>query len=635
MNRLLHRLTSIVSLARLCLLIVVAIATPARARQSGPQSTAIDPDLRLHLGVTAGKVKGGGFVDKSGRVRGSIVGNPMKAALGPAEGFRFNGADDWLVMGDGTPAGREWLPQREMTVEAWVSLHATAKSGAVIAFAEDNGGSEQGWILGYNAEFFSFAVAGKGSDDGDGKLTYLQGTTRIEKDRWYHVAGVYDGRVMRLFVNGKEEAMSTEQSGDILYPAKNTGSIAGYLDSDEKTPMNGVLLETKVLARALNAQQINEEYAPGVRLTSFEPTLESVQRFVARPYLQFITRDSATIMCETSRPCIATIEYGTQLPYTMKFESGEPSRMHEMVLQGLSPQTPYFYRVRCRNEDGTELVGDDLTFQTVVDAQTPFAFAVIGDTQKNKPVIERLQAFAFSQRPNFEIHLGDVVDKGADRAEWTQELLEASWPLMSRICMYPAIGNHEENHSNYYTYFSLPGPEYRYTYTYGNAQFFVIDTNKPVDPESEQYRWLDRELAASTAVWKFVYHHHPVYSSDEDDYGDTYKGPSTYGDMRLRPLAALYEKHGVDISFNGHIHAYERTWPIREGRVDMSRGVRYISSGGGGGGLESTGPNRSWFSQRVYRGHHMCTVMISGKTLVLQAFDLEGRLFDTMEINKP
>ena len=141
MNRPLHRLASIVSLARLCLLIVVAIAAPARARQSGPQSTAIDPDLRLHLGVTAGKVKGGGFVDKSGRVRGAIVGNPMKAALGPAEGFRFNGSDDWLVMGDGTPAGREWLPQRELTVEAWVSLHATAKSGAVIAFAEDNGNS--------------------------------------------------------------------------------------------------------------------------------------------------------------------------------------------------------------------------------------------------------------------------------------------------------------------------------------------------------------------------------------------------------------------------------------------------------------------------------------------------------------
>lgn len=616
-------------------LAVVLTGSAAPAQPPAKKDAPLDPDLLLHLGVTAGKVRGTAFVDKTGKAKGVVVGNPMRTTLGPSEGFRFNGSTDWLTIGDGSAQDRSWLPARAFTVQAWVSLHSTTKSGSIIGNIEDTGDSEQGWSLGYTNDAFTFALAGKGADDGNGKLTYLKGTSEIRPDRWYHVAATYDGRMMRLFVNGKEEASSAEQSGDILYPAADRGAIACYIDSDERFPMDGVMLETKVLGRALTPPQLAEEYAPGARLASFEPQIDAVQRFVVRPYLQAMSRTGVTILFETSRPCTATVEYGVALPYSARVESSQPSQFHEVQLTGLQPQTPYFYRVRCTEPGGAELLGDDLTFQTAVNEDTPYSFTIIGDTQKNKPVIAQLQAFCFSQRPNFEIHLGDVVNTGADKSEWTEELLDASWPLMSRVCMYPTLGNHEDNHSNYYKYFSLPAPEYRYTYTYGNAQFWSIDSNKPVDPASDQYRWLDESMAASKATWKFAYHHHPVYSSDEDDYGDTYKGASTYGDPRHRHLAALYERHGVDIVFSGHVHSYERTWPIRDGKVDMERGVRYVVAGGGGGGLESASPTRPWFTQRVYRGHHVGHVMISGRSLTFQVFDLEGRLFDVMELVKP
>ena len=73
------------------------------------------------------------------------------------------------------------------------------------------------------------------------------------------------------------------------------------------------------------------------------------------------------------------------------------------------------------------------------------------------------------------------------------------------------LGNHEQDARHYYDYMDLPEPECYYSFTFGDAEFFMIDTNKKVDPESEQYQWLDETLGASKAEWKFVCHHHPAY----------------------------------------------------------------------------------------------------------------------------
>ncbi len=353
------------------------------------------------------------------------------------------------------------------------------------------------------------------------------------------------------------------------------------------------------------------------------------------PYLQHATRTGVTILWETKEKASSLVEYGEQTPLTSRISGPADCDMHEVRIENLRAQTNYFYRVISTTASGGESVSDVYSFQTAVEEQTAYAFGVVSDTQTNPPVWGRIAKLVFAERPNFVIHAGDIVGDGPKREQWTDHFLKPAHELMSRVPIFAILGNHDRDHENYYRYICNPAPEYRYSFTYGNAQFLMIDTNRDVAVGSEQYEWLEQELARSKATWKFVVHHHPPYSSDENDYGDTWKGrQSPRGDLKLRPLVGLYEKYEIDICFFGHIHDYERTWPIRADRIDPNRGVIYLQVGGAGGGLENYAPTRSWFTAKVHRDHHVAFVSVCGKTLHLQAIDQNGSLFDQITLDK-
>jgi len=71
-----------------------------------------------------------------------------------------------------------------------------------------------------------------------------------------------------------------------------------------------------------------------------------------------------------------------------------------------------------------------------------------------------------------------------------------------------------------------------------------------------QLAWLEAVLAASTAPWKIVIAHHPVYSGGP--HGDT--------PYIIRHVLPLLEKHGVQAYFNGHDHDLQH---LQAGRVNL------------------------------------------------------------------
>jgi acid phosphatase type 7 len=595
--------------------------------------------LLLHFATGAKPIADGRWPDLLGKVSAVVQGRPLLTNLGPAEALVCDGFSDWLLVATNLAAAQPLLPRREFSVTAWVVLNETTGDGGIAGFTQDNGAAEQGWLLGYNRRSFAFSLATKGADDGDGKITRLVGRQPVERGRWHYVAATYDGATMRLYVDGQPDGESKAQSGDILYPPNGRLALAAYVDDDERHPMDGGLYEVKAYARALTAEEIAAVARRHERLLEWRSPVNQVLKWVVAPYLQHGTSNSMTVLAETSQAARLTVEYGERQPLRQRVATTAAQLINGVTLPGLKPRTQYFYRVTAVDAQTNYARSEIATFQTFPQPAEAFAFGIIGDTQRNPDITRRCADGLFALRPNVVIHCGDVVDDGFAKPQWVYDLFEPSARLFAHVPVHPVIGNHERDAHWYYDYFHLPAPEYWYTFAIGNAQFFMVDSNKDCAPGSEQYRWLEAQLAASKATWKFTAHHHPCFSSDEDDYGDRWKGrpdePWVDGDDNARHLVPLYEKYGVDIAFAGHIHSYERTWPLLGLSINQRQGVRYIVSGGGGGGLEQAGPQRAWYTLHVARGHHYCHAVVFDRTIQFKAYDAEGRLFDTFELTKP
>jgi tartrate-resistant acid phosphatase type 5 len=131
---------------------------------------------------------------------------------------------------------------------------------------------------------------------------------------------------------------------------------------------------------------------------------------------------------------------------------------------------------------------------------------------------------------------------------------------------FPSLGNHDWNTAQaqpHLEYFTLPGNERYYDFTWGPVHFFAIDSDSRepdgVGRSSEQAIWTQTRLEGSPSPWKIVYFHHPAYSSGLHGSVDWMQWP--------------FAEWGADAVLSGHDHTYER----------ISReGITYFVNGLGG-----------------------------------------------------
>ncbi|MNI87165.1 hypothetical protein D3C73_1443400 [compost metagenome] len=86
--------------------------------------------------------------------------------------------------------------------------------------------------------------------------------------------------------------------------------------------------------------------------------------------------------------------------------------------------------------------------------------------------------------------------------------------------------------------------------------------------------------------------------------------------------------------FNSHTIVYERSHPLRAGKIDFDHGIVYIVAGGAGAMPEWLLPKREWHTSQSLAVPHFVQVVVTSDILEVRAIDDEGRLFDTWHIRK-
>jgi predicted phosphodiesterase len=345
-------------------------------------------------------------------------------------------------------------------------------------------------------------------------------------------------------------------------------------------------------------------------LAARQPIIELVKG----PYLQNVTQTSIVIMWQTGDATRSLVEYGD--PPSRAGDSA-PVTLHEVTLTGLSLGTTYPYRVSIDGR-GKAWTGW-FTFHTAPAADRPFRMVVYGDTRSDPDEHTKVVQAILKSAPALVLHTGDLVHDGTDDQAWTDEFFGPAGPLMSTTPLFPVLGNHENMAPQYFDFFSLPGNEQWYAFTYGSARIIGLNTNVQYARGSPQYDWLVDELRSpdyKAAAWHIVFFHTPPFGSS-----------GHYGSARVAAtLVPLFQEYGVDMVLGGHNHSYERS---------EKDGIAYIVTGGGGAPPDDFADDPlslNPYSLVRIGIYHYCTLDIAPDAIHFTAWDTDGTALDTLTI---
>lgn len=163
--------------------------------------------------------------------------------------MRFN--DNYALL----PTSKLLRPTEQITVECWIKPEKYYNWGAPISYLVDNKYNESGFALAFNDGEMRFMIKTDKMRSQD--WTYNPGV-ELEMNQWCHVAGVYDGKSIKFYLNGvlKDERYVTGKIDWSFIPEQL--SIGAFLDNNELHHFNGCVDEVRIWNRGLSSIEIND-----------------------------------------------------------------------------------------------------------------------------------------------------------------------------------------------------------------------------------------------------------------------------------------------------------------------------------------------------------------------------------------
>lgn len=338
---------------------------------------------------------------------------------------------------------------------------------------------------------------------------------------------------------------------------------------------------------------------------------------IMSPYLQAITPTSVTIMAECNNTSQVRVLYGENENMEMNRSTTfyEPTEttpetfVHRIQLEGLKPNTKYYYKVI---QDGVDTYTK--TFKTPP-ATGLLKVAVMGDGRSQPNVFGEISAQVRATKPDFVIMTGDLCFDSKYKSFKDEFFVPEFLNLGSSYCFFNAVGNHEGFSKNTKAFTQAPlsasGRQDYYSFEIGDALFIILSTETSCKKGTPQYAFLEKELKQTTKKWKIVAFHKSAYVGG---------GHNEYKPM-VKVSEELFEKYKVNLVLNGHSHFYQR---------NEVKGITHLTLAGGGAPLYTPKPTK--YTVKSAKEHHYGYFEIDGHIIRFKVINKDGKEIDNFTL---
>jgi len=234
----------------------LSLASPAQAppgQASASESTKEAKTGRLVAWWTLDEADGDVAADSSGRdFAGTRIGKPQwQPAGGRVKGaLAFDGTAGFVAIKDAPAFGITGA----LTVAAWIKVNRFDKRWQTIVAKGDTA-----WRLQRTAEEDGVAFHCTGLTAVDGRWPLgIESRKRVNDGQWHHVAGVYDGAVIALYLDGALD--NSSRASGTIQTNKLPVSIGDNAETSGRN-WSGLIDEVCVFACALNAGGVKALYS--------------------------------------------------------------------------------------------------------------------------------------------------------------------------------------------------------------------------------------------------------------------------------------------------------------------------------------------------------------------------------------
>ncbi len=213
------------------------------------------------------------------------------------------------------------------------------------------------------------------------------------------------------------------------------------------------------------------------------------------------------------------------------------------------------------------------------------------------------------------------------------------------------FGNHEDESksllNSYLSHFGL-SKQY-YSFDIHNVHVLTMATEEEFGSKSDQYKFVVNDLRKAAnnpdIKWIIVTMHYPFYSSP-----NTCKESDCAGNEESRELYhPLFDKYGVDLVLQGHVHNYQRSFPLKFNQESSSKplmtstnkaeyknpdGVIFAIVGTGGVNLHGLSGSSSFMANQEDSKFGILDMHFSDNKLDAKFVTNEGSTLDHFSISK-